>query len=421
MPSRSRFGVFAARLLLAFVWFTSAAHAAVPSEDGIYATFVVSRAGAPVGEFTCRLEYRKAPRTVASFVGLAEGSRAWVDFRRGGVRRKPFYDGITFHRVVLEPTPFVIQAGSPNGQGNDGPGYAFHDEFHPDLRHSKAGILSMANSGEDTNGSQFFVTLAATSHLDDVHSVFGETATPADLDVVNLVRQGDVIDSVTITRNGAEAQSFDVNAQGLPTVSDAEPVIARNQSGFELNYEKRIDSEYYVFHTADFSTWEQVLGSEFYVEAPSQTPRDVSTITSGQDRRFFSVAVVQYVEESAATVVEGKRITVYLTGGGTFAFNLQRFSPSIAGTFTTSLIAGTFPIYTYTVTASSSRNRLLTTHRVRFDADIAGFSLGNPSAPLTGVDINLDFNNSTSGTVSGILSTETTNYSLPGIFTVSDL
>ena len=124
------------------------------------------------GSFTVRLFDQEVPETVANFVGLAEGTREWT---HPGTQQKmtnsPFYDGIVFHRVI---EGFMIQGGDPLGQGIGGPGYKFKDEFHPSLRHSKAGILSMANAGPNTNGSQFFITLGPTPHLDNRHSVFGE-------------------------------------------------------------------------------------------------------------------------------------------------------------------------------------------------------------------------------------------------------
>jgi peptidyl-prolyl cis-trans isomerase A (cyclophilin A) len=124
------------------------------------------------GSFKIRLFDQEAPETVANFVGLAEGTKEWT---HPGTQKKmtntPFYDGIVFHRVI---EGFMIQGGDPLGQGIGGPGYKFKDEFHPSLRHTKAGILSMANAGPNTNGSQFFITLGPTPHLDNRHSVFGE-------------------------------------------------------------------------------------------------------------------------------------------------------------------------------------------------------------------------------------------------------
>src|SRR4029078_6891631 len=108
-------------------------------QDGLYADFETS-----LGNFSCKLAYDKVPRTVANFVGLVSASGAWLNFKNGDVKNRPFYDGLTFHRIVAG---FVIQGGSPKADGTDGPGYTFQDEFDPTLRHSRAGILSMANSG----------------------------------------------------------------------------------------------------------------------------------------------------------------------------------------------------------------------------------------------------------------------------------
>ena len=130
------------------------------------------------GAFTIRLFDDKAPDTVANFVGLAEGTKEWTDPKTGQKVQRPFYNGLVFHRIIAG---FMIQGGDPLGTGTGGPGYKFADEFHPPLRHTKAGILSMANSGPNTNGSQFFVTLAPTSWLDNKHSVFGEVVEGMDI------------------------------------------------------------------------------------------------------------------------------------------------------------------------------------------------------------------------------------------------
>ncbi len=135
-------------------------------KPGVYAKFVTTE-----GNFPIQLFDKDAPNTVANFVGLAEGTKEWTDPRTGQKVKKPYYNGLIFHRVMDN---FMIQGGDPLGQGTGGPGYKFADEFSPKLKHSKAGILSMANSGPNTNGGQFFITLVPTPWLDGKHSVFGE-------------------------------------------------------------------------------------------------------------------------------------------------------------------------------------------------------------------------------------------------------
>jgi peptidyl-prolyl cis-trans isomerase A (cyclophilin A) len=144
---------------------------AVPT--GTFAVFTTSE-----GNFTVRLFDQEAPKTVENFVGLATGTKEWTDPRSNKKVTQPYYDGIIFHRVI---DGFMIQGGDPLGQGIGGPGYNFADEFHPKLRHNKAGILSMANRGPNTNGGQFFITLGPTPHLDDRHSVFGEVVEGMDV------------------------------------------------------------------------------------------------------------------------------------------------------------------------------------------------------------------------------------------------
>ncbi len=142
-------------------------------ESGTYALFDTTE-----GSFTVRLFEKEVPNTVANFVGLAEGTKDWKDPQTGETRTGRFYDGIVFHRII---DGFMIQGGDPLGTGTGGPGYKFADEFHPSLRHNKAGILSMANAGPNTNGSQFFITLGPTPHLDNRHSVFGEVSEGLDI------------------------------------------------------------------------------------------------------------------------------------------------------------------------------------------------------------------------------------------------
>jgi len=167
-------------------------------EPGLYARIHTSRSAGGSDEILVRLFYRRTPMTVINFVGLAEGT---IDHSRQGQQR--FYDGLTFHRVIDD---FMIQGGDPEGTGRGGPGYRFPDEFHPDLRHDRPGILSMANAGPGTNGSQFFITHVPTPWLDDRHTVFGEVVSGQA--VVDAIRQGDRIRRVEIVRVGADARGF---------------------------------------------------------------------------------------------------------------------------------------------------------------------------------------------------------------------
>ncbi len=177
--------------------------------DGVYAEIKTNK-----GLITARLFYKKAPVTVSNFVGLAEGM---IEYDLG--KNKPFYDGLKFHRVIKN---FMIQTGCPQGTGMGGPGYSFKDEFGPNLLHSKGGILSMANSGPGTNGSQFFITHVATPHLNRKHSVFGEVVTG--MNVVNSIAKGDVIESLTIVRVGTAAKAFTVTDDSFKKMIGAKKV-----------------------------------------------------------------------------------------------------------------------------------------------------------------------------------------------------
>lgn len=138
----------------------------VPGEGELRATLFTNK-----GVIEIRLFEERAPKTVANFVGLATGQREYQDPETFEQTTGPYFDGIIFHRVI---PGFMIQGGDPTGSGRGGPGYRFADEFHPELRHDAAGKLSMANAGPNTNGSQFFITLGPTPHLDGRHAVFGE-------------------------------------------------------------------------------------------------------------------------------------------------------------------------------------------------------------------------------------------------------
>jgi len=162
--------------------------------DGLYAKFNTSK-----GEIIVNLEFEKTPGTVGNFVALAEGNLENSVKPQG----TPYYDGLKFHRVIAD---FMIQGGCPQGTGTGNPGYSFDDEFHADLKHDKPGVLSMANSGPATNGSQFFITHVETPWLDNKHTVFGNVTEGQD--VVDTIQQNDTLTSIEIIRVGASAEAF---------------------------------------------------------------------------------------------------------------------------------------------------------------------------------------------------------------------
>lgn len=163
-------------------------------QEGLYAKFNTTK-----GSILVNLEYEKTPGTVGNFVGLAEGNIENQAIPQG----KPYYNGLKFHRVIAD---FMVQGGDPQGSGAGGPGYQFDDEIHEDLKHDGPGVLSMANAGPGTNGSQFFITHVETPWLDGKHTVFGKVV--EGLEVVNAIEQGDEIESVEIQRVGADAEGF---------------------------------------------------------------------------------------------------------------------------------------------------------------------------------------------------------------------
>jgi cyclophilin family peptidyl-prolyl cis-trans isomerase len=249
---------------------THGANGFTPETDGLYAVFTTS-----AGEFTTELYYDHAPLTVANFVRLAEGRQIYFDTDTGELFEEPFYDGLTFHRVVKN---FVIQAGSRDGSGTDGPGYRFEDEFSDELRHDSEGILSMANGGVNTNGSQFFITLRATPELDDKHSVFG--AVVDGMDVVHLIgeesrdpREEDpipafTIESVEVLRIGEAAENWDDTAPPLPEVyAETFSVSFPGNGAPVLHFQRPAQTVAYLFSSSDLISWRRLGAWEREEEA----------------------------------------------------------------------------------------------------------------------------------------------------------
>ena len=207
-------------------------------KEGIYAIFKTDK-----GEIKIDLTYDKTPGTVGNFVGLAEGSIQNETSAEG----TPYYDGLKFHRVIAD---FMIQGGCPQGTGVGGPGYNFDDEFHPELKHDRPGILSMANAGPGTNGSQFFITHIATPWLDGKHTVFGYLLEGQA--VVDAIAQGDTINSVVIERVGSEAENWDAKTafdtfvnEKEERINAAKDVVAKEMEDLVKGMEKTDQGLYY--------------------------------------------------------------------------------------------------------------------------------------------------------------------------------
>jgi peptidyl-prolyl cis-trans isomerase A (cyclophilin A) len=199
-------------------------------ENGIYAKFNTVK-----GSVLVKLEHELTPGTVGNFVGLAEGDLENKVKPQG----TKFYNGLKFHRVIPD---FMVQGGCPQGTGTGDPGYKFDDEFHPSLKHDRPGILSMANSGPGTNGSQFYITHVPTSWLDGKHTVFGHVVEGQD--VVDAIAQGDLLESVEIVRVGEEAEKWNAieafitfkgarNKRDIALKADAEAAMEKLAAGFE--------------------------------------------------------------------------------------------------------------------------------------------------------------------------------------------
>lgn len=295
----------------------------LPSSAGaqIFADFDTS-----MGGFTCELYHDAAPQAVANFIALAEGSRAWVDVTSGAVRTgQSYYDGVTFHRVI---DGFMNQSGSRNGLGTDGPGYRFRDEFSATLTHSGPGILSMANSGVNTNGGQFFVTVASANHLDGKHTVFGKvTAGMAVVDAINAVPKvvGEpskpvtpiILNTVTIRRVGAAAEAFDIHAQDLPLCGQAKGRL-RVESGvkaeFVLDAPQPAGSVIQAFQSPDLQGWVKL--SETFQGTGSDGPPTLPLGAAELPSAFFHVPLVVYPDAMAPAKPVGKTLFIEWTIGG---------------------------------------------------------------------------------------------------------
>ncbi len=226
--------------------------------DGLYAKFITAK-----GDIVCLLEFEKTPLTVANFVGLAEGTKELGG--GAGTTGTPFYDGLTFHRVIPD---FMVQGGCPLGTGTGGPGYTFPDEFDPSLKHDSAGILSMANAGPGTNGSQFFITHLPTPHLDGKHTVFGHVV--SGMDVVNAIKGDDKLISVKIIRVGKAAEEFQSDQPAFDALLESMESRAKEKELAAMEEEITLINKQWPDAVSTPSGLKYVVVSEGTGETPSE-------------------------------------------------------------------------------------------------------------------------------------------------------
>lgn len=304
----------------------------------IFADFETS-----MGPFTCELSHEAAPQAVANFIGLAEGSRPWIDLKSGGVETgKPFYNGVTFHRVI---GGFMNQSGSRNGLGTDGPGYRFRDETANGLTHTGPGILSMANSGPNSNGAQFFVTVASANHLDGKHTVFGKVT--AGMDVVNAINGVPkvavdppaqpsvpvtpiILNSVTIRRVGAAAEAFDIHAQDLPLCragSGRLRVERGSKAEFVFDEPQPAGSMVPVFRSPDLKSWVKL--TERFQGTGASGPHTIKLDNAPLAKAFYQIPLVTYPDAMAPAGPGG--VTLDLEWGNADAKETLKIAINEAG------------------------------------------------------------------------------------------
>ncbi|MEM6885498.1 MAG: peptidylprolyl isomerase [Verrucomicrobiota bacterium] len=336
-------------VLLLLLTLTLSVNAAfVPQDDGIYAQFGVTHDGTDY-EFTAKLHYQEVPMTVLNFIELAEGTKNWADFAAFTEKSAPFYDGLTFHRVV---SGFVIQAGSRNGSGTDGPGFQFPDDIDGNLSHSGPGILSMANSGDNTNGSQFFITLAAATHLDGKHSIFGvivdglsdvTTLGGVAVDGSSKPTSDMVINSVSVIRVGTDAINFSSTGQIRPQVRGlvrTEFITAAGPTYTIRIPNRNTTYSYHLYGTPDLkNNWAPGFIAAPDFSASGDLNLNATSLVNTNDRYFFSTAEAEIGSRTDGT---GLNYTFSL---GTLSDMEVNLASATSGTFSYDGSSGPLSFY----------------------------------------------------------------------------
>lgn len=353
--------------------------------NGIYAEFHTS-----MGSYTCRLEYALAPKTCANFIGLATGTQSWLDIPTGITKTNPFYAGTTFHRVI---GGFMNQGGSRNALGTDGPGYQFVDEFSPSLRHDSFGVLSMANSGPDSNGSQYFITVSPQPSLNDVHSVFGKLYGGSNVVyAINQVATGAnnkpltnvTVNSIIIRRVGAAAVAFDIATNGLPVVTNLNVKISKVGANARLSFTNQINVENTLYQSATMSSW---AASSLGFETSAAGVTNAIHLPASSPQRFFKMAQVKYSSTLfPPRSIAGRTLTIVFTNGASGTL-VATVNSSGSGNYTYNSSPGTIFFSSYFQDA--------------FNGKV--FPIGF-SAPLDlDMTMTLNFDTAAAGGVSGII------------------
>ncbi|HEU5123561.1 MAG TPA: peptidylprolyl isomerase [Verrucomicrobiae bacterium] len=347
--------------------------------NGIYAEFNTS-----MGSFTCRLDYAVAPKAVANFIGLATGERAWLD-TNGFIRTSPFYSDSIFHRVVPD---FVVQCGSINGLPKGGPGYQFRDEFSPSERHDAFGVLSMANSGPDSNGSQFFVTAGPQPALNDSYTIFGRlyggsnvvysmnhVSTLNEKPLTNIVLQ-----NVVIRRIGESAQAFDIHAQGLPVVTNLYLGAARSGTNISLTFSNQLNVNNWIYSSTNLHNWS---GTDFGFETTLPLATGIFS-SAGLPAQFFRGAQIRYPQTLyVPRSITGRKLTLNLPGA---AFDIS-FTNATGGSYTNTL----------------GKSGVLTFYTWKQDPYRGRLSFGLNDDTQTAMELHLDYTSASAGNVSGLV------------------